>query len=293
MKRKNSNHIKMSTGERIFQVFNYAFLALLAFVCLYPMWHVLMASFSSSAELMAHQGLLFKPLNFTLECYKRVFENENILTGYVNTVKWLVLGISSSMFMTILGAYFFSRRDVLLRRPLMILVTFTMFFSGGMIPTYLNIKQLHLDNTIWGLIIPFCISTYNLIILRTSFESIPESLVEAAKLDGAGNVQILLRIMLPLTKATLAVLVLYYGVTIWNSWFWASHILQNRQDMPLAVFLREILIQNLTQAMDSGMPTAEGIKYALIVVATVPILMIYPFIQKYFTKGVMVGAVKE
>lgn len=293
MKRKNSNHIKMSTGERIFQVFNYAFLAVLAFVCIYPMWHVLMASFSSSAELMAHQGLLFKPLNFTLECYERVFANKYVLIGYVNTIKWLVLGITSSMLMTILGAYFFSRRDVLFRRPLMILVTFTMFFSGGMIPTYLNIKQLHLNNTIWGLIIPFCISTYNLIILRTSFESVPESLLEAAKLDGAGNVQILVRIMLPLTKATLAVLVLYYGVTIWNSWFWASNILQNREDMPLAVFLRDILIQNQMQAMDSGMPTAEGIKYALIVVATVPILMIYPFIQKYFTKGVMVGAVKE
>lgn len=293
MKRKNSNHIKMSTGERIFQVFNYTFLAVLAFVCIYPMWHVLMASFSSSAELLAHQGLLFKPLNFTLECYKRVFANKYVLIGYVNTIKWLVLGITSSMLMTILGAYFFSRKDVLFRRPLMILVTFTMFFSGGMIPFFLNLKELHLTNTIWGLIIPFCISTYNLIILRTSFESIPESLVEAAKLDGAGNVQILTRIMLPLTKATLAVLVLYYGVTIWNSWFWASNILQNREDMPLAVFLRDILIQNQMQAMDSGMPTAEGIKYALIVVATVPILMIYPFIQKYFTKGVMVGAVKE
>lgn len=293
MKRKNGNHIKMSAGERIFQVFNYAFLSVLAFVCLYPMWHVLMASFSSSAELMAHQGLLFKPLNFTLECYERVFGNKYVLIGYVNTIKWLVLGITSSMIMTILGAYFFSRKDVLFRRPLMILVTFTMFFSGGMIPFFLNLKELHLTNTIWGLIIPFCISTYNLIILRTSFESIPESLVEAAKLDGAGNVQILVRIMLPLTKATLAVLVLYYGVTIWNSWFWASNILQNREDMPLAVFLRDILIQNQMQAMDSGMPTAEGIKYALIVVATVPILMIYPFIQKYFTKGVMVGAVKE
>lgn len=293
MKRKNSNHIKMSTGERIFQVFNYTFLAVLAFVCIYPMWHVLMASFSSSAELLAHQGLLFKPLNFTLECYERVFANKYVLIGYVNTIKWLVLGITSSMLMTILGAYFFSRKDVLFRRPLMILVTFTMFFSGGMIPFFLNLKELHLTNTIWGLIIPFCISTYNLIILRTSFESIPESLVEAAKLDGAGNVQILTRIMLPLTKATLAVLVLYYGVTIWNSWFWASNILQNREDMPLAVFLRDILIQNQMQAMDSGMPTAEGIKYALIVVATVPILMIYPFIQKYFTKGVMVGAVKE
>lgn len=291
--KKNGNRIKMTAGERIFQVFNYTFLTLLAFVCVYPLWHVLMASFSSSAELLAHQGLLLKPLNFTLECYKRVFANKYILTGYINTIKWLVLGVSTSMLMTTLGAYFFSRRDVLLRRPLMILVTFTMFFSGGIIPFYLNLSELHLTNTIWGLVIPFCISTYNMIILRTSFESIPESLVEAAKLDGAGNVQILVKIMLPLSKATLAVLVLYYGVTIWNSWFWASHIIQDRADMPLAVFLRNILIENQMQAMDSGMPTAEGIKYAVIVVATMPILMIYPFIQKYFTKGVMVGAVKE
>ena len=134
MKRANKNHIKVSTGERIFRVANYTFLTLLAFVCLYPMWHVLMASFSSSSDLMAHQGLLLKPLNFTLECYERVFKNKYIWSGYLNTLKWLALGVPFSMFMTILAAYFFSRRGVLFRRPLMILVVFTMFFSGGMIP---------------------------------------------------------------------------------------------------------------------------------------------------------------
>ena len=293
MKRTNKNKIKISTGEKIFRVVNYTVLTLLALICLYPMWHVLMASFSSSADLMAHQGLLLKPLNFTLECYERVFGNKYIWSGYLNTLKWLALGIPTSMLMTILGAYFFSRKNVLFRRPLMILVVFTMFFSGGMIPFYLNLKQLHLTGSIWGLVIPFCLSTYNMIILRTAFESIPESLLEAARIDGANHVQVLVKILLPLTKATLAVLVLYYGVSIWNSWFWASNILQRRENMPLAVLLRDILISNQMQAMDSGMPTAEGIKYALIVVATVPILMIYPFIQKYFTKGVMIGAVKE
>lgn len=293
MKRTNKNKIKISTGERIFRVVNYTVLTLLALICLYPMWHVLMASFSSSADLMAHQGLLLKPLNFTLECYERVFGNKYIWSGYLNTLKWLALGIPTSMLMTILGAYFFSRKNVLFRRPLMILVVFTMFFSGGMIPFYLNLKQLHLTGSIWGLVIPFCLSTYNMIILRTAFEGIPESLLEAARIDGANHVQVLVKILLPLTKATLAVLVLYYGVSIWNSWFWASNILQRRENMPLAVLLRDILISNQMQAMDSGMPTAEGIKYALIVVATVPILMIYPFIQKYFTKGVMIGAVKE
>ena len=293
MKRANKNHIKVSTGERIFRVVNYTFLTLLAFVCLYPMWHVLLASFSSSSDLMAHQGLLLKPLNFTLECYERVFKNKYIWSGYLNTLKWLALGVPFSMFMTILAAYFFSRRGVLFRRPLMILVVFTMFFSGGMIPFYLNLKELHLTGSIWGLVIPFSLSTYNMIILRTAFESIPESLLEAARIDGANHIQVLVKILLPLTKATLAVLVLYYGVMIWNSWFWAANILKQRESMPLAVLLRDILINSQMQAMDSGMPTAEGIKYALIVVATVPILMIYPFIQKYFTKGVMIGAVKE
>jgi len=285
--------IKESFGERVFQVFNYILLGLIGFVCLYPMWHVLMASFSDSTALTAHSGLLLWPIEFSLDAYKRVLSNQNIWTGYINTIKYLVLGVSTSMVMTILGAYVLSRRDFMLRRPIMLAITFTMFFSGGTIPTYLNIQELGLKGSIWGIVLPFCIATYNMIILRTSFESLPESLLEAARIDGAGQLACLTRIVLPLSKATLAVIALYYGVAYWNGWFWPSQILEVKGDMPLAVVLRDILINADMQQMDTGVTNMEGIKYATIIVATVPILCVYPFIQKYFAQGVMIGAVKE
>ena len=285
--------IKASFGERAFQVFNYIFLGLIGFMCLYPMWHVLMASFSDSTALTAHSGLLLWPIEFSLEAYRRVLSNQNIWTGYLNTIKYLVLGVSTSMVMTILGAYVLSRRDFMLRRPIMLAITFTMFFSGGTIPTYLNIQELGLKGSIWGIVLPFCIATYNMIILRTSFESLPESLLEAARIDGAGQLACLTRIVLPLSKATLAVIALYYGVAYWNGWFWPSQILEVKGDMPLAVVLRDILINADMQQMDTGVTNMEGIKYATIIVATVPILCVYPFIQKYFAQGVMIGAVKE
>ena len=285
--------IKESFGERVFQVFNYILLGLIGFVCLYPMWHVLMASFSDSTALTAHSGLLLWPIEFSLDAYKRVLSNQNIWTGYINTIKYLVLGVSTSMVMTILGAYVLSRKDFLLRRPIMLAITFTMFFSGGTIPTYLNIQELGLKGSIWGIVLPFCIATYNMIILRTSFESLPESLLEAARIDGAGQLACLTRIVLPLSKATLAVIALYYGVAYWNGWFWPSQILEVKGDMPLAVVLRDILINADMQQMDTGVTNMEGIKYATIIVATVPILCVYPFIQKYFAQGVMIGAVKE
>ncbi len=285
--------IKMSFGERIFQMFNYIFLGLIAFVCLYPMWHVLMASFSDSSALTAHRGLLFWPIDFSLDAYKRVLSNQNIWTGYLNTIKLLVMGVGTSMVMTILGAYVLSRKDFMLRRPIMLAITFTMFFSGGTIPTYLNIQELGLKGSLWGIVLPFCIATYNMIILRTAFESLPESLLEAARIDGAGQLACLTRIVLPLSKATLAVIALYYGVAYWNSWFWASQIMESKAKMPLAVILNDILINSEMQQMDNGVTNMEGIKYATIIVATVPILCVYPFIQKYFAQGVMIGAVKE
>ena len=285
--------IKAPLGERVFQAFNCIFLGLIAFVCLYPMWHVLMASFSDSTALTAHSGLLLWPIDFSLDAYRRVLTNNNIWTGYWNTIKFLVLGVSTSMVMTTLGAYVLSRRDFMLRRPIMLAITFTMFFSGGTIPTYLNIQELKLTGSIWGLVLPFCIATYNMIILRTSFESMPESLLEAARIDGAGQLDCLVRIVLPLNKAALSVIALYYGVSCWNAWFWASQVLESKTKMPLAVILRDILINADMQQMDNGVTNMEGIKYATIIVATVPILCVYPFIQKYFAQGVMIGAVKE
>ena len=222
-----------------------------------------------------------------------------IMKGYLNTFKLLFWGLLTNIIMTSLAAYFLSRKGVLWKKPIMIFITITMFISGGMIPFYQNLQQLHLTESHWGLIIPFMINTYNMIILRTSFESIPESLIEAARIDGAGHFSILFKIVLPLSKAILAVMVLYYGVAIWNNWFWASTILSDRTMRPLQVVLREILMQNDVSSMTAGVSSGDveavgaTIRYATIIVATVPILCIYPFLQKYFTSGVMVGAVKE
>ena len=291
--------IKKSKGERAFRVFNYAFLMLIMLVCLYPVWYVAVASFSNSNALTQHSGLLFRPIGFSMDAYKKVFQNPMIGKGYLNTLFILIIGVFLDLVMTSLGAYFLSRKRVMFKKPIMLFIVFTMFFSGGMIPFYINLKELHLTNTLWGLIIPFMITTSNLIILRTSFESIPESLIEAAQIDGAGHIRILTTIVLPLSKAMLAVMVLYYGVSIWNSWFWASAILRNREMYPLQIILREILLSNDTSSMTAGASATDTeaigmtIKYATIMVATVPILCVYPFLQKYFTKGTMVGAVKE
>ena len=290
--------VKKSTGERIFQVFNYVFLTVITLVCLYTMWHVAVASFSNSNRLMSHTGFLLKPLGFSIQAYIKVFENPMILKGYLNTLFILITGVFADLVLTSIAAYFFSRKNVLFKKPLMLLIMFTMFFSGGTIPFYLTLKDMHLIDTRWGLIIPFMISTYNMIIMRTSFEAIPESLTEAARIDGAGHITILVKVILPLSKAILAVMVLYYGVSIWNGWFWATAILRDREKYPLQVVLREILISNDSQGMNAGAvgdaeAVAQSIRYATIMVATVPILLVYPFLQKYFASGVMIGAVKE
>jgi putative aldouronate transport system permease protein len=289
----------MVKQEKVFSVFNYLFLALVSLFCLYPILYVLFASFSNNNLLTAYSGVLFRPLGFSLAAYEKVFKNPMILTGYRNTLFVLIAGVIMCLFMTSLGAYFLSRKNVFFKKPVMMLVTFTMFFSGGIIPFYLNLRDLHLTNSLWGLIIPFAINTYNMIILRTSFMAIPESLTEAALIDGAGHWRILFSVVLPLSKAILSVMILYYGIGIWNAWFWASAILQQRELYPLQVVLREILLQNSAIGMSAGVDAgdqesvAATIKYATIIVATVPVLCIYPFLQKYFSKGVMIGAVKE
>ena len=291
--------VKRSRGERIFSVMNYIILGAVILLCFYPVWYVAVASVSDSSLLTQHTGLLFKPLGFNLDAYVKVFKNPMIVKGYCNTLFILIVGVILDILMTSLGAYFLSRKNVMFKNPVMMFVLFTMFFSGGMIPFYLTLKDVHLTNTLWGLIIPFMINTYNMIILRTAFESIPESLIEAAQIDGAGHFKILMQIVIPLSKAMLAVMVLYYGVGIWNAWFWGSTIIRKREMYPLQVILREILMQNDVGSMTAGVSVADqesigmSIKYATIIVATVPILCVYPFLQKYFTKGVMVGAVKE
>lgn len=290
--------INETKGEKMFNAINVSILFVLIVVMVYPCLHVLFASFSDSNMLMEHGGFLLFPLGFTVEAYEEVFKNRLIASGYVNTVINLVLAVALNMVLTTLGAYALSRKELMVRRPLMLMITFTMFFSGGLIPNYMLVKFLGLTNTRWALIIPTAISAYNLIIMRTSFESIPDSLIESAKLDGANDGTILMRIAIPVSMSVIAVMVLFYAVDQWNSWFPAFIYLKEREMWPLQLVLREIVISNNLDDMLTGIDSAdraaigESIKYATIVVATLPILCIYPFLQKYFVKGVMIGAVK-
>lgn len=290
--------IKISLGERIFDTLNIFLMFLLMLLTLYPMLYIVFASFSKPMDFMMHEGLLFAPLGFSLASYEAVAKNPNILSGYAVTIFVVVVGVFLNIIMTVLGAYFLSRKGVLFNRFITFFIIFTMYFNGGLIPTYLTVRNLGLDNSLWALIIPGAISTFNLIIMRTAFASIPDSMEESAKLDGANHITILFKIMLPLALPTVAVLVLYYGVSHWNSWFSAMIYLRKRNLFPLQLILREIIIQNDTNTMTTGAGAgdreliSETIKYAVIVVATAPILALYPFLQKYFVKGVMVGAVK-
>jgi putative aldouronate transport system permease protein len=291
--------MRATAGERSFNHLNVLVMTVIMIITLYPILFVLLASLSDPVEMMGHTGILLKPLGkVTFGAYQAVAENPNILQGFLNTLFIVVVGTAINIFMTALGAYFLSRKGVLFRDFFMMAIIFTMFFSGGLIPTYFTVRDLHLDNTLWALIIPGAVNTYNLIIMRTAFAAIPDSLEESAKLDGAGHFRILFNIMLPLAGPTIAVMVLYYGVAHWNSWFGAVIYLRKRELFPLQLILREILILNETSNMTTGVGAGdmemigETIKYAIIVVATFPILVLYPFLQRYFVKGVMIGAVK-
>lgn len=210
----------------------------------------------------------------------------------------LVVGLLVNLVMTTMGGYVLAQRELMLRKPLTIIIIITMYFSGGLIPGYLNVRSLGLINNLWSLILPGAISTGNMIIMRSAFLAVPESLADAAKIDGASHFQIMVRVMLPLVKATMAVMVLYYGVAHWNSWFNASIYLRTSSKYPLQLVLQNILIQSQTDSMMAGVDTAQSpqilqlLKYSLIVVSTVPIMMIYPFLQKFFQKGVLIGAIK-
>ena len=293
-----SNKIKKGFADTLFHIVNNTLMIILAFIMLYPVYYVAIASFSNAEQLVKFNGLLLKPISPTLIAYQQAFKNPMILRGYANTLFIVVTGVLLNLLLTSIGAYFLSRRNVKLGKPIMIMITITMFISGGMIPLYFAVKSLGLDGTIWSLIFPSAINTFNLIIMRTSFSALPVSLEESAKIDGAGHVTILFRIILPISKSVLAVITLYYAVQHWNAWFNAMLFLKERSQYPLQLILREILIQNDMSAMSDSLGyselgfISETIKYATIVIATVPILCIYPFLQKYFAKGALIGSVK-
>lgn len=284
-------------GDGIFVGAVYILMGLMALICLYPMWHVVMASFSDPIELMRHSGVILKPLGHSLEGYKVVLQNPNIPVSYRNTIFYVVLGTSINMFMTTLGSYALSRKGYMFKRTLTLLIVFTMYFNAGLVPNFLLVKNLHMYNTVWALVLPGAISTWNLIVMKTAFQSVPVSLEESARLDGANDFIILFKIFLPLSKATVAVMILFYAVGHWSSWFNAMIYLQDRAKYPLQLIMREILIANSasgnSMADTDAMFLEEVVKYATIVVSTVPILFIYPFAQKYFMAGVMMGSVKE
>lgn len=290
--------LKRTKGEKIFAVFNVFILLLVSFITLYPMLYVIFASVSDPVQLLKSNGILMYPLGFTSMAYKLVFQNRSILTGYLNTLFLITVGTGCNVVATSLAAYVLSRQRYMLKRLFNIIVVVTMLFSGGLIPTYLVIKSYGLLDSRWALILPGLLTTYNMMIMRTSFEGIPFSLEESAKIDGANDLTVLVRIILPLSKAIIAVMVLFYGVGHWNSWFNAAIYLDSRSKYPLQLILREILISNDVSAMGNDLGAndqemiAENIKYATIVVATLPIMCIYPFIQKYFVTGVMIGSVK-
>lgn len=292
--------IKRSRSEKMAYALIIALMIVLMIVTAYPLIYVLFASFSDPVELMSHRGILLAPRGFSLAAYEAVLQNPMIVIGYRNTLFYVTAGTSISLVLTVIGAYALSRKNVLWKSVIMFGIVFTMFFRGGMIPSYLLVGQtLRLQDSPLALIIPGAISTWNLLILKTAFESIPEALEEAARIDGANDFQILWNVFIPLSLPAIAVITLFYAVAEWNAWFGAMLYLRSREWYPLQLVLREILITSSTESMTTGvsagdvLPIAETIKYATIVVATVPILFVYPFLQKYFVKGVMIGAVKE
>jgi putative aldouronate transport system permease protein len=288
-----------SFGDVLFDSINIIVMLFLVFVTLYPMYFVIVASFTNSIELKWSQGFLWYPKGFTARAYAMAFQHPLIVSGYKNIMFVMVFGLAINIIMTLFAAYFLASKNLMFKKPVLFMMLFTMFFSGGMIPGYLNIRSLGLFNSLWALILPAAISVYNTIIYRTAIETVPDSLAESAKIDGANDFSILFRIIFPLVKPTTVVLLLYYGVGHWNSWFPASIFISDNYKMPIQNILRAILIDAsgiLNSATDMGDVAAnqyaETIKYAAIVITTVPVLFIYPFIQKYFVKGAMIGAVK-
>ncbi|SFS51250.1 carbohydrate ABC transporter permease [Paenibacillus sp. 453mf] len=289
-----------SRGDRYVMTAIYILLGLVSLIVLYPIYFVLIASFSSPEDVMLGKVWLW-PKSLSLVGYERIFENNELMKGYFNTILYTFFGTLLNVVMTIAAAYPLSRQDFKGRNAFTILIVFTMFFSGGMIPSYLLIKDLGMLDTFWAMILPTAVSVWNILIMRTFFQSsIPRELQEAAFLDGCSNLKLLVRIILPLSGPVLAVMVLFYAVGHWNSYFNALIYLSDRDKYPLQLFLREILIQNQMQNMvDLGSDTyskslmeVEAIKYAAVMVTNLPMLILYPFLQKYFIKGVMIGAIK-
>jgi len=287
-------------GDKIFIIFIYTILALITVIILYPLIFIVSASFSDPQAVISGKVTLF-PVGPTLKGYITVFKNQKILNGFYNSFIYLLASIVLNLTMTILCAYPLSRKEFAARGFFSLFFVFTMYFSGGLVPTYLLVNKLGLINTRWAMIIPTAMSTYNMIICRTFMvNSIPDELYEASQMDGCTPFRYLLSVVVPLCKPIMAVLALYYGVAKWNSYFDAMIYLNKQNLQPLTIVMREILILNqvdLTQMSDASAVSklqgmADLVKYSTIVVASIPVMMLYPFAQKYLVKGTMIGSVK-
>lgn len=288
----------MVRGERLFNVVVSALAAVIIVIVLYPLLFVISASVSDPARVLGGEVWLL-PKGVTVEAYTDIFHNKEVWLGYRNTIVYTVVGTVINIIMTILAAYPLSRPDLPGRKILMLFITLTMFFSGGLIPTYLLVKDLGMVDTMWSLIIPGAISTYNLIVMRTYFQSsIPWEIQEAAHIDGCSNWRMLLNIIMPLSKPILAVMILFYAVAHWNSFFNALIYMRDESHYPLQLVLREILMFSQSAAADGTVGLedkillAESIKYAVIIVSSLPVWIMYPFVQRHFVKGVMIGSIK-
>ena len=294
---------KQSISRIIFNIFNYLLMSLFAVACFVPIWHVLMASISDPRLLIASSGLFLKPIGeMTFSGYKIVFENKEILTGYSNTIIYVFVIAAVGAFLTSIAGYLISRKNFKLAKPLTLFIMFTMLFNGGIIPTYMVVREIGLLNTRWSIILPSLMNAFFIIMVKSSFEQLSSSYEESAKLDGASSVRILFNIMLPLIKPVLVVIIMFSVVLQWNSWYFASiYLTRARELWPLQLFIREMLIKNDMSKIitSSGQAnavvnmTGNLVKYCVTIISTLPILSLYPFAQKYFVTGITLGGVKE
>ena len=289
--------VRQSSGarDRIFDYVNIAIMIFVLIVTLYPFWYVIVCSFSSIQHVTTSSFILW-PDGLHLEAYEQVFRNDLVPTAYRNTVFITFVGTALSMLLTILGAFVLSRRNLPGRKAMTLFVVFTMLFSGGLVPLYLQVRSLGLLNNLWALILPCALSTYNMIIMRNFFQGVPESLCESASLDGCSMTGYLLRILLPLSLPSIATITLFYAVSYWNAYFYSIIYLSNRELWPMQTVLRQILMtaQFSNMLYDDGSQNlpSEMLKDAMIVITAMPIICVYPFLQKYFVKGILVGSVK-
>ena len=289
---------KMTGSDRIYMILVFFFLTLFMIIILYPLIFILNASFSNPAAVLRGRMWLW-PVGFNLNAYERVFANVEIARSFVNSVLYTLVGTFISLSLTTLAAFCISRKDLPGRKFITIFFTFTMFFSGGLIPTFLVIRGLGMMNTFSVMIIPGSVSVFNLLIMRSFFiSSIPEELFEAAYMDGCNNTRTLFSVILPLSTSIIVVMILFYGVNHWNDFFRALIYLRDRSRFPLQLILREILTQSRLEGISElegnieRILLSEGVKYATCIVASAPLLILFPFLQKFFERGVMIGAVK-